>query len=130
MAYLPWRFQKIVRKHGGLIKKGNLNRATNLNDLCHKCGKPCHLIRDAQGIWQAWRRQGQKKGPGLSQVKQKGNGWLCGEESSGRLGIHSNKNLYHLWVFENWYLFYGVSTSLIDPLSSSSSLEEKKEFQT
>uniref|UniRef100_M1D6Y7 Uncharacterized protein n=1 Tax=Solanum tuberosum TaxID=4113 RepID=M1D6Y7_SOLTU len=46
MAYLTRRFQKIMRKHGGHMKKGNLDKATNSNDLCHKFGKSIHFIRN------------------------------------------------------------------------------------
>ncbi|XP_015161849.1 uncharacterized protein [Solanum tuberosum] len=46
MAYLTRRFQKIVRKHGGFRKTGSSSRVANVNDLCHKCGKPGHFIRD------------------------------------------------------------------------------------
>ncbi|KAH0633286.1 hypothetical protein KY284_036072 [Solanum tuberosum] len=46
MAYLTKRFQKIVRKHGGFRKGGNPLRAATAGDLCHKCGKAGHFIRD------------------------------------------------------------------------------------
>ncbi|XP_049360413.1 uncharacterized protein LOC125825116 [Solanum verrucosum] len=43
---LALKVSKIVRKHRGLRKAGNSNRAANANYLCHKCGKPGHFIRD------------------------------------------------------------------------------------
>ncbi|KAH0682508.1 hypothetical protein KY290_023330 [Solanum tuberosum] len=46
MAYLTKRFQKIVRKHGGFRKGGNPSRVATVSDLCHKCGKVGHFIRD------------------------------------------------------------------------------------
>ncbi|KAL3331992.1 hypothetical protein AABB24_032555 [Solanum stoloniferum] len=46
MAYITRRFQKIVRKHGGFRKGGISGRAAIANDLCQKCGKPGHFIRD------------------------------------------------------------------------------------
>ncbi|XP_070041592.1 uncharacterized protein [Nicotiana tomentosiformis] len=45
MAYLTKRFQKMVRKNRGIPKKGNSNKP-NGYDLCHKCGKPGHFIKD------------------------------------------------------------------------------------
>ncbi|XP_070013569.1 uncharacterized protein [Nicotiana sylvestris] len=44
MAYLTKRFQKIVRRNGGILKKGNSSRPKNY-DLCNKCGKPGHFIK-------------------------------------------------------------------------------------
>ncbi|KAH0645174.1 hypothetical protein KY284_033058 [Solanum tuberosum] len=46
MAYLTKRFQKIVRKHGGFKRRGNLPRVATTSDLCHKCGKTGHFIKD------------------------------------------------------------------------------------
>ncbi|XP_070014220.1 uncharacterized protein [Nicotiana sylvestris] len=47
MAYLPKRFQKMVRKNRGILKRGNSSRPKNY-DLCHKCGKPGHFIKDSK----------------------------------------------------------------------------------
>ncbi|XP_055835086.1 uncharacterized protein LOC129903561 [Solanum dulcamara] len=46
MAYLTRRFQKIVRKHGGFMKKENSSKSANVTDLYHKCAKSGHFIRD------------------------------------------------------------------------------------
>ncbi|XP_070049302.1 uncharacterized protein [Nicotiana tomentosiformis] len=45
MAYLTKRFQKMVRRNGGITKRGSSSRPTSY-DLCHKCGKPGHFIKD------------------------------------------------------------------------------------
>ncbi|XP_070019492.1 uncharacterized protein [Nicotiana sylvestris] len=46
MAYLTKRFQKVVRRNRGILKKGNSSRPKNY-DLFHKCGKPGHFIKDS-----------------------------------------------------------------------------------
>ncbi|XP_049399696.1 uncharacterized protein LOC125863713 [Solanum stenotomum] len=46
MAYVTKRFQKIIKKHDVFQKKASTSRATNANDLYHKCGKPGHFMRD------------------------------------------------------------------------------------
>ncbi|KAH0698112.1 uncharacterized protein [Solanum tuberosum] len=46
MAYVTKRFQKIIKKHDVFQKKASTSRAANTNELCHKCGKPGHFIRD------------------------------------------------------------------------------------
>nr|XP_016468347.1 PREDICTED: terminal uridylyltransferase 7-like [Nicotiana tabacum] len=45
MAYLTKRFQTMVQRHGGIPKWGSSSKARN-NDLCHRCGKPGHFIKD------------------------------------------------------------------------------------
>ncbi|XP_070036523.1 uncharacterized protein [Nicotiana tomentosiformis] len=45
MAYLTRRFQKMVRRNGGIQKRGNSSKTRNY-DLCHKCGKPGHFIKE------------------------------------------------------------------------------------
>ncbi|XP_070019978.1 uncharacterized protein [Nicotiana sylvestris] len=45
MTYLIKRFQKIVHKNGGIPKRGSSSKPRNY-DLCHKCGKPGHFIKD------------------------------------------------------------------------------------
>ncbi|XP_019237318.1 PREDICTED: uncharacterized protein LOC109217516 [Nicotiana attenuata] len=45
MTYLTRRFQKMVRKNGGIPKKGSSTRNFEGNDCCHKCGKPVHFIK-------------------------------------------------------------------------------------
>ncbi|XP_070008496.1 intracellular protein transport protein USO1-like [Nicotiana sylvestris] len=47
MAYLTKRFQKMVRRNGGILKRGNSSKPKNY-DLCHKCGKPEHFIKDSK----------------------------------------------------------------------------------
>ncbi|XP_070036976.1 uncharacterized protein [Nicotiana tomentosiformis] len=47
MAYFTRRFQKMVRRNGGIPKKGNSSKAKNY-DLYHKCGKPGHFIKEAK----------------------------------------------------------------------------------
>ena len=46
MTYLMRRFQKIMRKHKGLQKAGNSNRAAIANHLFHKLGKPWYFTID------------------------------------------------------------------------------------
>ncbi|XP_070025079.1 uncharacterized protein [Nicotiana sylvestris] len=45
MAYLTKRFQKMVRRNGGIPKWGSSSKTRN-NNLCHGCGKPGHFIKD------------------------------------------------------------------------------------
>lgn len=45
MAYLTGRFQKMVRRNGGIPKKSSSSKPKNY-DLYHKCGKPGHFIKD------------------------------------------------------------------------------------
>ncbi|XP_075095481.1 uncharacterized protein LOC142173739 [Nicotiana tabacum] len=45
MAYLTKRFQKMVRRNGGIPKRGSLSKPRGYN-LCHKCGKSGHSIKD------------------------------------------------------------------------------------
>ncbi|XP_070037114.1 uncharacterized protein [Nicotiana tomentosiformis] len=45
MAYLTKRFQKMVCKNGGIPKRGSSSKPRGY-DLCHKCGKPGHFIKD------------------------------------------------------------------------------------
>nr|XP_016471355.1 PREDICTED: uncharacterized protein LOC107793499 [Nicotiana tabacum] len=45
MAYLTKRFQKMVRRNGGIPKRGSTSKARN-NDICHRCRKPGHFIKD------------------------------------------------------------------------------------
>ncbi|KAH0661421.1 hypothetical protein KY284_026352 [Solanum tuberosum] len=46
MAYVTRRFHKIIKKHGCFQKKTSASRTATANDLCHKCGKPGHFMRD------------------------------------------------------------------------------------
>nr|XP_016500696.1 PREDICTED: uncharacterized protein LOC107819126 [Nicotiana tabacum] len=45
MAYLTKRFQKMIRRNGGIPKRGSSNNLRGY-DLCHKCGKPGYFIKD------------------------------------------------------------------------------------
>ncbi|XP_070005005.1 structural maintenance of chromosomes protein 3-like [Nicotiana sylvestris] len=45
MAYLTKRFQKMVRRNGGIPKWGSSSKIRN-NDLHHRCGKSGHFIKD------------------------------------------------------------------------------------
>ncbi|XP_070014054.1 uncharacterized protein [Nicotiana sylvestris] len=45
MAYFTRRFQKMVHRNRGIPKKGSYSKPKNY-DLCHKCGKSGHLIKD------------------------------------------------------------------------------------
>ncbi|XP_070010931.1 uncharacterized protein [Nicotiana sylvestris] len=45
MAYLTKRFQKMVRRNGGIPKWGSSSKTRN-NDLCHRCGKSGHFIKN------------------------------------------------------------------------------------
>ncbi|XP_070023077.1 uncharacterized protein [Nicotiana sylvestris] len=45
MAYLTRRFQKMVRRNGGIPKRGSSSKPKSY-DLCHKCGKPGHFVKD------------------------------------------------------------------------------------
>ncbi|XP_075104577.1 uncharacterized protein LOC142178612 [Nicotiana tabacum] len=45
MAYLTRRFQKMVRRNGGIPKRGSSSKPKNYY-LCHKCGNPGHFIKD------------------------------------------------------------------------------------
>ncbi|XP_070013069.1 uncharacterized protein [Nicotiana sylvestris] len=51
MAYLTKRFQKMVRRNGGIPKWGSSSKTRN-NDLCHGCGKPGHFIKDCSLVKQ------------------------------------------------------------------------------
>ncbi|XP_070049763.1 COP1-interactive protein 1-like [Nicotiana tomentosiformis] len=45
MAYLTKRFQNMVRRIGGIPKKGSSSKPRGYY-LCHKCGNPVHFIKD------------------------------------------------------------------------------------
>ncbi|XP_070022370.1 uncharacterized protein [Nicotiana sylvestris] len=45
MAYLKKRFQKIVRRNGGIPNRGSSSKPRGY-DLCHKCGKLVHFSKD------------------------------------------------------------------------------------
>lgn len=35
-----------MKKNGGFQRRGNSSRSTTRNDLCHKCGKQDHFIKE------------------------------------------------------------------------------------
>ncbi|XP_070003298.1 uncharacterized protein [Nicotiana sylvestris] len=60
MAYLTKRFQKMVRRNSGIPKRGSSSKAAN-NDLCHRCGKPGHFIKDCPLVKQEQYKQNPDK---------------------------------------------------------------------
>ncbi|XP_060210774.1 uncharacterized protein LOC132637744 [Lycium barbarum] len=46
MAYITKRFRKMIRKNGGFFKIGSSTKNFKQNDLCHKCRKPGHYIKE------------------------------------------------------------------------------------
>ncbi|XP_070003309.1 uncharacterized protein [Nicotiana sylvestris] len=50
MAYLTKRFQKMVKRNGGMLKRGSSSKPKNY-DLCHKCGKLGTLSKTAITVW-------------------------------------------------------------------------------
>ncbi|XP_070025702.1 uncharacterized protein [Nicotiana sylvestris] len=50
----------MVRRSGGIPKKGSSSKARN-NDLCHKCGKPGHFIKDCPFLKQEQYKQNPDK---------------------------------------------------------------------
>ncbi|XP_070013435.1 COP1-interactive protein 1-like [Nicotiana sylvestris] len=60
MTYLTKRFQKMVRRNGGIPKRGSSSKARN-NDLGHRCGKPGHFIKDCPLAKQEQHKQNPDK---------------------------------------------------------------------
>ncbi|XP_070007978.1 uncharacterized protein [Nicotiana sylvestris] len=60
MAYLTKRLQKMVRRNGGVPKRGSSSKARN-NDLCHMCGKLGHIIKDCPFLKQEQYKQNPDK---------------------------------------------------------------------
>ncbi|XP_070029856.1 uncharacterized protein [Nicotiana sylvestris] len=60
MAYLTKRFQNMVRRNGGLLKRGNCSKPKNY-DLYHKCGKSGHFIKDCPLLKQEHSKHNPKK---------------------------------------------------------------------
>lgn len=52
VAYLTRRFNKIVMKHR--FQKGGLSKPTNITDLCHKCRKSGHYMRNCPMLKQEY----------------------------------------------------------------------------
>nr|XP_009618787.1 uncharacterized protein LOC104110921 [Nicotiana tomentosiformis] len=60
MAYLTKRFQKLVRRNGGIPKRGSSSKPNNY-DLCHKCGNPGYFIKDCPLLKQDQYKQNTDK---------------------------------------------------------------------
>ncbi|XP_070026642.1 uncharacterized protein [Nicotiana sylvestris] len=45
MSYLIRRFKKMIHRNGGIPKSESSSKPKNY-ELCHKCGKPGHFIKD------------------------------------------------------------------------------------
>lgn len=46
MTYLTKRFRKIARKHEGFRKGENFPRTVSTSDICDRCGKVLHFMRE------------------------------------------------------------------------------------
>ncbi|XP_070010674.1 uncharacterized protein [Nicotiana sylvestris] len=60
MAYLTKKFQKMVRRNGEMLKKGSSSKPKNY-DICHKCGKPGHFIKDCPLLKQEFSKNKPEK---------------------------------------------------------------------
>ncbi|XP_070012926.1 uncharacterized protein [Nicotiana sylvestris] len=60
MAYLTKRIQKIVRRNGEMLRRGSFSKPKNY-DLCHKCGKPGHFIKDYPLLKQVFSKYNPEK---------------------------------------------------------------------
>ncbi|XP_070023136.1 uncharacterized protein [Nicotiana sylvestris] len=60
MAYLTKRFQKMVRRNGEKLKRDGSNRPKNC-DLCYKCGKPRHFMKDCPLLKQEFSKNYHEK---------------------------------------------------------------------
>ncbi|XP_070002032.1 uncharacterized protein [Nicotiana sylvestris] len=60
MAYLTPIFQKMVRRNGEMLKRGSSSQQKNY-DLCHKCGKPGHFIKDCPLLKQEFSKNNPEK---------------------------------------------------------------------
>ncbi|XP_070017679.1 uncharacterized protein [Nicotiana sylvestris] len=60
IAYLTKRFQKMVRRNGGILKKGSSSKLKNC-DLCHKCRKPGHFIKNCPLLKQEYSKYNLEK---------------------------------------------------------------------
>ncbi|XP_070013253.1 uncharacterized protein [Nicotiana sylvestris] len=60
MAYLTKRFQKMVRSNGEMLKRDGSNRLENC-DLCYKCGKPGHFMKDCPLLKQEFTKNYHEK---------------------------------------------------------------------
>ncbi|XP_047263642.1 uncharacterized protein LOC124896147 [Capsicum annuum] len=46
VAYITERFLKVLRRNGGFQRRGNSSGSIARNDLCHKCRKAGHFIKE------------------------------------------------------------------------------------
>ncbi|XP_070029198.1 uncharacterized protein [Nicotiana sylvestris] len=69
MAYLTKRFQKMVRRNGEVMKRDNSNRSKN-NDLCYKCGKAGHFMKNCPLLKQELSKNFKRKRSADNMVKQ------------------------------------------------------------
>ncbi|XP_070013875.1 uncharacterized protein [Nicotiana sylvestris] len=60
MAYLTKRFKKMVRRNGEMLKRDSSSKPKNY-DLCHKCGKPVHFIKDCPLLKQEFSKNNPEK---------------------------------------------------------------------
>ncbi|XP_070025804.1 uncharacterized protein [Nicotiana sylvestris] len=70
MAYLTKKFQKMVRRNGGIMKRGSSSKPKNY-DLCHKCGKPGHFIKDCPLLKQKYSKYNLEKAAKWNPVPDK-----------------------------------------------------------
>ncbi|XP_070015460.1 uncharacterized protein [Nicotiana sylvestris] len=60
MDYLIKRFQKMVRRNEKMLKRDSSNRLRNC-DLCYKCGKPGHFMKDCPLLKQEFSKNHHEK---------------------------------------------------------------------
>ncbi|XP_070020263.1 intracellular protein transport protein USO1-like [Nicotiana sylvestris] len=70
IAYLTKRFQKVVRRNEGIPKRGSSSKIKGY-DLCHKCGKPGHFIKDFPLLKQDQYKYNTNKAAKRNQVPNK-----------------------------------------------------------
>ncbi|XP_070025743.1 uncharacterized protein [Nicotiana sylvestris] len=70
MAYLTKRFQKMVRRNGGILKRGSSSKPKNY-DLYHKCRKPGHFIKDCHLLKQEYSEYNLEKAAKRKSVPDK-----------------------------------------------------------
>ncbi|XP_070019815.1 uncharacterized protein [Nicotiana sylvestris] len=70
IVYLTKRLQKIVRRNGGILKRGNSGKPNNY-DLCHKCGKPGYFIKDCPLLKQEHSKYNHEKAAKRNPVPDK-----------------------------------------------------------
>ncbi|XP_009771950.2 uncharacterized protein [Nicotiana sylvestris] len=70
MSYLTKRFQKMVRRNRGMLKRGSSSKQKNY-DLCHKCGKPGHFIKDCPILKQEFSKYNPEKAAKRNPVPDK-----------------------------------------------------------